>query len=129
MTPLRLAAVATVTTALVLYTIGAVKELRARRATLGVCCTLASGVAFDVAATVLMILATRARGLTVHGALGYSALAGMAINTLLMWRHRRRAGAVPLGDGLHQYSRLAYVYWVLAYFTGAALVMMSRRAG
>ena len=129
MTPLRLAAVSAVTTALVFYTIGALKELRARRATPGVCGTFAAGVAFDVTATTLMILATQSGGLTVHGALGYSALAGMATDTLLMWRHRSRAGSEPLGQGLHLYSRLAYVYWVVAYFTGAALVMMSRRAG
>jgi len=129
MTTLRLAAVSTVTTALVLYTIGALKELRARRATPGVCGTLTAGVGFDVTATVLMILATQRGGLTVHGVLGYSALAAMATDMLLMWRHRRRSGSDPLGRGLHLYSRLAYVYWVVAYFTGAALVMMSRRAG
>lgn len=129
MTPLRLAAVSTVTTALVLYTIGALKELHTRRATLGVCGTLAAGVACDVTATVLMILATRSGGLTIHGVLGYSALAGMTTDTILMWRQRLRAGAEPLGERLHLYSRIAYVYWVVAYFTGAALVMMSRRTG
>ena len=129
MTPLRMAAVTTVTTALVLYTIGAVKELRARRATRGVCGNFAAGVAFDVTATLLMILATRSGGLSLHGALGYSALAGMTTDTLLMWRHWRSAGAEPLGERLHLYSRIAYVYWVVAYFTGAALVMMSHGAG
>jgi hypothetical protein len=129
MTPLRMAAVTTVTTALVLYSIGAVKELRARRATRGVCGNFAAGVAFDVTATLLMILATRNGGLTVHGVLGYSALAAMTTDTLLMWRHRRSAGAEPLGERLHLYSRVAYVYWVVAYFTGAALVMMSHRVG
>jgi hypothetical protein len=129
MMPLRLVAVTTVTTALVLYTIGAWKELRARRATPGVCGTFAAGVAFDVAATVLMILATRRGSLTVHGLLGYSALAGMSTDTFLMWRHRLRVGTAPLGGRLHLYSRIAYVYWVVAYFTGAALVMMSRQAG
>jgi hypothetical protein len=124
MTPLRLAAVTTVTTALVFYTIGALKELRARRATRGVCGTFAAGVAFDVTATVLMILATQRGGLTVHGVLG-----AMTTDTILMWRHRLRAGTEPLGKRLHLYSRIAYIYWVLAYFTGAALVMMSRRAG
>ena len=129
MTPLRLAAVSTVTMALVLYTIGALKELRARRATLGVCGTLAAGVACDVTATVLMVLAAQREGLSLHGVLGYSALAAMTTDTFLMWRHRLRAGTEPLGRGLHLYSRLAYAYWVVAYFTGAALVMMSRRAG
>jgi hypothetical protein len=129
MTPLRMAAVSTVTTALVLYTIGAVKELRARRATRGVCGFFAAGVAFDVTATLLMIAATQREGLSVHGVLGYSALAAMTTDTVLMWRHRGSAGVEPLGKRLHLYSRIAYVYWVVAYFTGAALVMMSRRAG
>jgi hypothetical protein len=129
MTPLRLAAVTMVTTALALYTIGALKELRARRATPGVCGTFAAGVAFDAMATVLMMLATQRGGLTLHSVLGYSALAGMATATILMWRHRLRAETEPLGNGLHLFSRIAYVYWVAAYFTGAALAMMSRQAG
>ncbi len=129
MTPLRMAAVTTVTAALVLYTIGAVKELRARRATRGVCGAFSAGVAFDMTATLLMILATQREGLSLHGALGYSALAAMATDTFLMWRHRLGAGAELLGKRLHLYSRLAYAYWVVAYFTGAALVMMSRGAG
>jgi hypothetical protein len=129
MTPLRMAAVTTVSTALVLYTIAAVKEWRARRATLGVCGFFTVGVTFDVTSTLLMILATQHGGVSLHGVLGYSALAAMATDTVLMWRQRSRAGEEPLGNGLHLYSRLAYVYWVVAYFTGAALVMMSRGAG
>ncbi len=127
MTPLRMAAVTTVTTALLLYTIGATKEMRARRASPGVRGFLAAGVTFDVTATLLMILATTREGLSVHGVLGYSALAAMALDTLLIWRHGRRAGDAPLGRGLHLYSRVAYVYWVAAYFTGATLVMMAQR--
>ena len=129
MTPLRMAAVTTVTVALILYTIGAVKEMRARRASAGVRGFLGAGVASDVTATVLMILATRREGVSLHGLLGYSALTAMALDTALLWRHGRRAGQAALGRGLHLYSRLAYAYWVAAYFTGAALVMMSRRAG
>jgi len=129
MTPLRLAAVNTVTMALVLYSIGALKELRARRATPGVCGFFAAGVACDMTATLLMIAATQREGLSLHGVLGYSALAAMTTDAFLMWRHRRRAGAEPLGRRLHLYSRIAFVYWVAAYFTGAALVMMSRRVG
>jgi hypothetical protein len=130
MTPLRLVAVSTVTTALVFYTVGAIKELRSRHATPGVCRLLAAGVAFDLIATALMLLATPGGGgLTAHGLLGYSALAAIALATLLIWRQGRRAPDQPLGKGLHLYLQLAYVYWVVAYFTGAALVMLSRRAG
>jgi hypothetical protein len=40
-----------------------------------------------------------------------------------------RAGREPLPGRLHLYSRLAWLNWVAAYFTGAALVMTSRGGG
>jgi len=129
MTPLRMAAVTTVTLALVLYTIGSTKERRARRVTAGVRGFLAAGVGCDVAATALMVLATGRQGFTTHGVLGYSALAAMAIDTVLLWRHAARAGDAPVPPRLHAYSRIAYLYWVVAYVTGAALVMAARAAG
>lgn len=128
MTPLRLAAVTTVTAALVCYSIGTLKEQRSRRATAGARGFLALGVGLDLVATVLMILATRRNGITLHGVLGYSALAAMAVDTWLIWRHRGRQGDAEVPGGLHLYSRLAYLYWVAAFITGGALVMMSSRA-
>jgi uncharacterized membrane protein len=122
-----MAAVTTVTVALALYTVGTIKERRARRATPGVRGFLAVGVGFDVTATALMIIASRAQGITVHGLLGYSALAMMAADTLLVWRHGSRRGGEQLPARLHRFSLVAYLYWVIAYFTGAALVMMANR--
>lgn len=129
MDPLRMAAVTTVTAALGLYTAGTLREMRLRRATSGVKYLLAVGVVFDVTATALMIVASRAESITVHGLLGYSALALMASDTFLIWRHAKQRGDAPIGNGLHLYSRVAYLYWVVAYFTGAALVMMAKRGG
>ena len=51
----------------------------------------------------------------------------MALDTWLLWRHRRLQGERDVPRGLHLYSRLAYVYWVVAFVTGGALVMMSAR--
>lgn len=127
MDPLRMAAVTTVTAALGLYTAGSLREMRERRASAPVRGLLATGVVFDITATALMILAS-GTGMTMHGVLGYSALALMASDTWLIWRHWRRKGDAPIGKGLHLYSRIAYLYWVLAYFTGAAMVMMAKRA-
>lgn len=128
MTPLRMASVTCVTVALALYTAGTLKEQRARRATTGARGFLAAGVCTDVIATVLMILATERRGISLHGILGYSALAAMALDTWLLWRHQRRHGAEVVPRGLHLYSRAAYLYWVAAFITGGALVMMAQRA-
>ena len=125
MNPLRMAAVTTVTLALVLYTIGTIRIQRARRAVAAARGFLTAGVASDAIATLLMVLASP-RGITVHGLLGYSALGMMLIDLILVWRHWRAHAEAELPRGLHQYSRWAYVYWVVAYFTGAALVMMSK---
>src|SRR5512141_1132670 len=116
-----MAAVGTVTIALILYGIGTFKEQRARRATPGVRGFLSAGLAFDVLATALMILATGAVAPTLHGWLGYAALAFMAVDVTLLWRHASREGDAPLPAWKNLYARLAYAYWVVAYFAGAAL--------
>ena len=128
MDPVRMAAVLTVTLALTLYTVGTVKQQRSRRSTLAVRGWLTTGVVFDITATALMIVASKSLTPTLHGVLGYSALAFMLTDTILMWRHARRAGEAEVSKGLHAYSRVAYGYWVVAYFTGAALVMAEKSA-
>jgi hypothetical protein len=123
-----MAAVLTVTLALALYTVGTVKQQRSRRSTLAVRGWLTTGVAFDVTATALMIVASKSLSPTLHGVLGYSALALMLTDTIQMWRHARARGDAEVSKGLHLYSRFAYGYWVVAYFTGAALVMAEKAA-
>ena len=128
MDPVRMSAVLTVTLALALYTVGTVKQQRSRRSTLAVRGWLTTGVVFDVTATALMIVASKSLTPTLHGVLGYSALAFMLTDTILLWRHAKRAGDAPVPSGLHLYSRVAYGYWVVAYFTGAGLVMAEKAA-
>ena len=50
----------------------------------------------------------------------------MTIETILAWRHRTNKGDAEVSRGLHLYARLAYIWWVLAYITGAILVMSRR---
>jgi hypothetical protein len=127
--PVRMAAVSTVTVALVLYSIGTVKEQRGRRATLGVRGFLTAGLAFDVIATALMVVATGSFAPTLHGWLGYSALALMAVDVTLLWRHHAAHGDAEVPAGRHLFARVAYAWWVIAYFAGAALVMAAKRGG
>ena len=126
MNPIRMAAVSTVTLALILYTIGTLKEQRGRRASAGVRGFLTAGLTFDVIATALMIVATGSVSPTLHGWLGYSALALMAVDVTMIWRHWRANGDAPIPSGQHLYARLAYAYWIVAYFAGAALVMAAK---
>ena len=129
MNPLRMAAVSTVTVALVLYSLGTLSERRSRRATAAVRGFLTAGLTFDVIATALMVAATGSLVPTIHGVLGYSALAFMAVDVVLMWRHHARAAGAAIPAGQHRYALLAYAYWIVAYFAGAALVMAQKRAG
>jgi hypothetical protein len=126
--PIRMAAVSTVTLALILYGIGTFKEQRGHRSTAAVRGFLSAGLTFDVIATMLMIMATGSVAPTIHGWLGYSALALMAVDVSLMWRHWRRNGDAPIPAGQHLFARLAYAYWIVAYFAGAALVMAAKHA-
>jgi len=126
--PIRMTAVLTVTLALTLYTIGTLKQQRSRRSTAAVRGWLTVGVVFDVTATALMIVASKSLTPTVHGLLGYSALALMVTDTVLLWQHARARGEAEVSKGLHLFSRAAYGYWVIAYVTGAVLVMAERAA-
>jgi len=126
--PVRMAAVLTVTLALVLYAIGTVKQQRSHRSTPGVRGWLTTGVVFDITATALMIVASKSLTPTLHGVLGYSALALMVTDTSLLWRHARAHGQAEVSKRLHVFSRVAYGYWLIAYFTGAALVMAEKAA-
>lgn len=126
MDPVRATAVLTVTLALTLYTIGTLKQQRSRRSTGAVRAWLTVGVVFDVLATALMIVASKSIAPTLHGVIGYSALALMITDTTLLWRHARAKGEAEVPRGLHLFSRAAYGYWVLAYVTGGLLVMAER---
>jgi len=122
-----LIAVTIVTLALLCYTVGTAAQLRSRKVTGAVVGFLVIGVVLDVVATVFMILGS-GKLLSLHGLLGYSALAGMVAEALIAWRWRARHGETPITDGMSLYSRLAYSYWVIAFISGGMMVAMARRA-
>lgn len=125
MTPLLRAGVTIVVLALASYTVGVVTEQRARRVTRRALAFLAFGVGLDVAATVCMILGS-GKVLTLHGVLGYSALAGMLVETVLAARHRLRLADAEVPGWLHLFTRTAYSWWVVAFVSGGLLVAFAR---
>jgi hypothetical protein len=120
-----LVAVVIVTFALLCYTVGTVAQQRRRRVTGAVLGFLSVGLVLDVVATVFMILGS-GKLVSLHGALGYSALAGMLVEVWIAWRWRSRQGEAPITGGMRLYSRLAYAYWVVAFISGGLLVGMTR---
>ena len=123
MAPILIAGTTIVNLALIFYSIGTVTEQRRHQVTPRVLFFLTTGVVFDITATICMIVGSTKSPFSLHGILGYSSLAGMTIETILAWRHRLQRNDSEVGKGLHLYSRLAYIWWVLAYVTGAVLVM------
>jgi uncharacterized repeat protein (TIGR03987 family) len=126
MSPVLMAGTLIVNLALIFYTIGIVSEQRSHRITRRVLIFLTAGVTFDIIATACMIVGSSKGPFTAHGFLGYSSLSAMLLETTFAWRHRLGAGEEPVPNWLHVYSRLAYSWWVIAYITGALLVMARR---
>jgi len=111
--------------ALIFYSIGFAKEQRRKIVDSKILLFFTLGVIFDISATTLMVLGSSKGLLTMHGFLGYSALLGMCIDTFLLWRHNQSKGSEEkVNYSLNIYSRIAYIWWVLAFITGGLLVAL-----
>ena len=111
--------------ALIFYSIGIIKEQITHIISKKVLVFVSIGLLFDITATILMIIGSENPAFTAHGLLGYSSLTGMLIDAALLWRLRLRNGLnfrVPAG--LHWYTRIAYMWWLAAYITGALIVFL-----
>ena len=110
--------------ALIAYSIAILTEQKKHRIPNMVLIFITLGIILDVTATVFMIIGSGNTPFTLHGWLGYSSLTAMFIDTLLIWRHRLKAGAeAKVSSSLHLYSRIAYIWWILAFITGGLLVL------
>jgi len=112
--------------ALLFYSIGFYQIQRKRIVDKRVLFAYILGLALDISATCLMILGSTKGLFTFHGALGYSALLGMGVDTFLLWKHyaqnRTNESVKP---NLKLYSRIAYAWWVVAFVTGGLMVAFS----
>lgn len=110
--------------ALIAYSIAIITEQKIQRVSNSVLWFMTLGIILDVTATVFMIKGSGNSAFTLHGFLGYSSLTGMLIDTILIWRHRLSTDAsTQVPRKLHLYSRYAYIWWILAFITGGALVL------
>ena len=111
--------------ALLSYSIGVIREQRTGILSGKVLTFITLGVILDITATILMIAGSSKGGLTLHGFIGYSSLAGMLLDAILMWLRVIRNGKnSEVSKGLHLYTRYAYIWWVIAFITGAILVFL-----
>jgi uncharacterized repeat protein (TIGR03987 family) len=125
MKPILIAGIIIVNLALVSYTIFIFSERKIRTAANNVLTFLTIGVILDITSTICMIIGSSNNPFTLHGILGYSSLAGMLVESILVWRRRIKYGKGGIiTKSLHTYSMAAYIWWIAAYVTGAALVAM-----
>lgn len=123
MNPLAFNGMIVVQTALISYSIAIITEQRKHVVTKKILFFLTLGVLLDITATTFMIMGSSRGPFTLHGILGYSSLAGMLIDAVLVWRfYRQTAPGERVPAGLHWYSLGAYLWWIAAYITGALLV-------
>ena len=123
MPPVLLAGVIIVNLALLSYSVGIISEQRSHRVQRATLNWLRLGVVLDITATACMIAGSSRGPFTAHALLGFSSLGAMLVETSLAWRHRAAHGDGEVPGWLHTYSRIAYGWWLVAYATGAYLVM------
>ena len=127
MKPILIAGTSIVNLALISYSIFIFHEIKHRKVTSKLLTFLTAGVILDVTATICMIIGSSKGPFTLHGILGYSSLTAMAIDTILIWNVKNKSGIDSvLSNALHKYSLAAYLWWILAYITGAMLVFLFR---
>jgi hypothetical protein len=125
MKPILMVGSTVVTLALIFYSIAIITEQRKKIVNNFILTFLVIGVVADISATIMMIIGSSTKGISMHGLLGYSALAVMLIDAILLLRLKAKNGiGAEVPKPLHMYSRIAYSWWVIAYITGSVLVMM-----
>lgn len=111
--------------ALLSYSLSILTEQRKKLVTPFVLRFLTIGIILDITATTFMIIGSTKSAFSLHGILGYSSLAAMLIDTILIWRfHLATQSGTTVPVRLHLYSRFAYSWWVIAFFTGLMLVVL-----
>ena len=130
MNPTLMAGTAIVTVALIAYSVAVISEQRKRTISGIVLFFLTAGICLDITATVFMIIGSHRIPITFHGVLGYSALGGMLTDTVLIWKTQLRLRLSPqlkkpqiVSKKLHIYTRIAYLWWVTAYFAGGFIAI------
>ena len=127
MKPILMVGSTVVTLALIFYSIAIITEQRKKIVNNFILTFLVIGVVFDICATAMMVIGSSQSGITIHGLLGYSALAVMLIDAILLVRLKSKEGdGVEVPKSLHLYSRIAYSWWVVAFITGTVLVFVMR---
>ncbi len=125
MTTILLAGTVIVNLALVSYSMAIFRQRKTKSLGKRVMFFLTLGVILDITATVCMVMGSSTKGMSLHGLIGYSSLLGMLIDTYFSYKMVfSNSFGIAVSDRFTRNSSISYFYWVLAYITGATLVML-----
>lgn len=124
MKPILIAGISIVNLALISYATAIIIQSRKKMINRHVLTFLTIGVILDIMSTICMIIGS-GKVISFHGIIGYLSLAGMLTDTILSYHSVKRQGMnYILTRKFIRWSQAAFAYWVLAYITGAILVMV-----
>lgn len=124
MNPLSIIGAFIITLALLSYGVGSISVQRFRFVTPSVLFFLTLGVLLDFTAVTFMIIGATKSPFSLHGILGYTAMFTMVIDAFLIWRFYLKNGFdTEIEKNLITYTKVAYTWWIIAYFTGSLLVI------
>lgn len=124
MNPLAIIGAFIITLSLLSYGIGVIAVLRFKIITPGILIFLTLGVLLDVVAVTFMVVGSAKSIFSPHGILGYLAMLTMIINLVLIWRLYLKNGFDSIiNNSVVFYSKIAYLWWLIAYITGSVLVI------
>lgn len=124
MNPLSLIGAFVITLALLSYGIGSIAMQHFKLISRGVLVFLTLGVLLDFAAIIFMISGSTKGAFTLHGILGYSATLTIVIDVAIIWRNFLTNGLDSvLAKSILLYSKIAYAWWLIVYFTGSLLII------
>jgi len=122
MKPILIAGSSIVTLALISYSIAFFRVHKLKRLTRNILLFQSLGLILDITATTLMIIGSSNGPFTLHGLIGYSSLTLMIFETVFFWIRRDE---LSLPAGLNIFSKTAYIWWILAYITGALIAFLN----
>ncbi|HNW96995.1 MAG TPA: hypothetical protein PKK00_01125 [Bacteroidales bacterium] len=125
MNPILLTGISVVNIALVFYTTAFIIARRKKIISKLFFSILLIAVSFDITATTLMIIGSSKGPLTLHGIIGYTSLGAMIFEAITFYLliKKNDFGKIFSNKSLKVFTFI-FIYWVLAYITGAILIML-----
>ncbi|WP_321373072.1 hypothetical protein [uncultured Draconibacterium sp.] len=124
MNPLAIIGAFIISLSFLAYGIGSISLVRFKSIGRIVVVSLTMGVLFDLTAITLMSIGAGGTPYTLHGLVGAVAFLVMLVDTIWVWVVIVRRGRDSKAQKEHiLYTKIAYLFWVIAYFAGSIIVI------